>query len=496
MKIFSIITKSTLCSALTISMVASTLSLSAQSPEKSVIRINSTSQTYNNWQPWDKNAPSTTRALGAVLDGKQILTTAELAADAVNIELESIDGTRTVPAKVVAVDYQANLALLEAEGSEAESFTADLVPLQTNGPAKIGDQLEIWQVEDNGMPLITKGNVQSVDIVSSFAPGGYFLTYEAKASMQSASSSFSLPVVREGKLLGILTSYNSKDQIVDVIAPEIVKSFLEDAADGEYLGFPSLGIAANLTVDPSFRKWLKLPDDAGGLYISRILKGSAAENAGLQKNDVITAINGHQIGRRGYYQDDTYGQLYWSHLIRGSNKIGDTIKIDIMRDGKPMQVDAKLKMASERLIPRETFGEAPNYLVKGGFIFQELTQGYLSGFGKDWQNKAPIDLLDALDSPEDYEENRNRIVILSATIPTPATTGYESLRNLIVNKVNGVKIADLKSLAEAFQKPDSDGIHTIEFLGGRPETIYLDASYSDEVDAQLIQRGIPKLSRF
>ena len=98
-------------------------------------------------------------------------------------------------------------------------------------------------------------------------------------------------------------------------------------------------------------------------------------------------------------------------------------------------------------------------------------------------------------NPEDYEEGRNRVVFLSAVIPTPATTGYEQLRHFVVTKVNGHEIADINSLIKAFQTPESDGLHSIEFADGPPKTIYLESSISDLVDSELLKRGIPSLTR-
>ncbi|MGB1261008.1 MAG: PDZ domain-containing protein, partial [Akkermansiaceae bacterium] len=460
-----------------------------------VVRVNATLQSWSASQPWDKSSPAKRRALGALLSDNRILTTAEMAANATFIELENADSTRRLPAKVIAIDYESNLALLAPNNGDTKDFFKGLKPLTLSAPAKIGDQVQVWQLEDNGMPLVTTATIQGADIISSFADGHYFLTYEAKGSMQSASSSFTLPAVRNGKLLGLLSTYNSKDQVIDIIAPEIIAAFLKDAADGSYEGFPSLGIGIASTVDPNFRSWLKLPDNVGGLYVTRVSKGSAAERTGLKKGDVITAIDGQAIGRRGYYTEKGYGKLYWSHLIRGKRKVGDTSSITYLRDGKELKTSAVLGRPSKRLIPAHTFDTAPKYLVKGGFIFQELTATYLKAFGEDWESKAPLDLLDALASPEDYKEGRNRLVILSATIPTPATTGYERIRSVLVDKVNGIKIADVASLIEAFKTPGADGIHTIEFLDSHPKKIFLDARLSNMVDAELLKRGIPALSR-
>ena len=89
--------------------------------KRSVVRINSTQQSWNAGQPWEKNPPGRRRALAAIVGPQQVLTTAELVADATYIELESPDGEHFAQAKVIAVDYEANLALLgpssETEGA-------------------------------------------------------------------------------------------------------------------------------------------------------------------------------------------------------------------------------------------------------------------------------------------------------------------------------------------------------------------------------------------
>jgi hypothetical protein len=118
----------------------------------------------------------------------------------------------------------------------------------------------------------------------------------------------------------------------------------------------------------------------------------------------------------------------------------------------------------------------------------------LEAYGEEWTSRAPLNLLDAYENPDKYEDKFDRIVFLSGSIPTPATIGYESLRNLIVKKVNDVEIKDMKSLIEAFKKPNADKLHSIEFLD-EDFTVHLDESLSSMVDAALLQRGINSLSR-
>lgn len=462
----------------------------------SVVRINSTQQSWNPGQPWEKNPPNQRRALAAIISPQRVLTTAELVADATYLEFESPDGTHFAQAKVIAVDYEANLALLgPVSEKEGNTLFDKTVPLELTEPPKIGTTLDILQIEDNGLALQTPGSLQSIDVSSNFLPGHSFLTYMVKASMQSAASSYSLPVLLDGKLAGVLISYDSKDQICDVASTDIITRFVKETADGDYAGFPSLGISVARTEDTSFRQWLKIPDDKGGLYINTVRKGGAAETAGVKKGDVLLAVDGHPIDRRGYYEHPVYGNLFWGHLVRGEKATGDTITLSVLRDGQPQEIKATLTREEEesKLVPGYTFGKAPNFLVKGGLVFQELTRPLLESFGENWETRAPLNFLDALENPEKFEGKVDRIIFLSGSIPTPATVGYESLRNLIVKKVNGKEVKNMKGLIAAFESNLGER-HSIEFEEEN-FTVYLDDTVSGAVDKQLLQRGLTKLSR-
>ncbi|MFD2256787.1 PDZ domain-containing protein [Luteolibacter algae] len=464
---------------------------------ESVVRINSTSQSWNAAQPWEKNPPQEIRSLGAIVAPNQVLTTGEMVADATYLELELPDGSRTAEAKIVAVDYEANLALLTVKSDEQrEDFFANTRPLPIADKPAIGDSMQIFQVEDNGTTLLTFGTLQSVEVLNSFLPNQSFLTYLVKASMQSAASSFSLPVLKDNALAGILLSYDSDDQISDVLSIDVISHFLESAKGETYAGFPSLGISVTRTEDPSFRDFLKLTAEQGGLYISNVRIGGAADLAGIKKGDVLLAAAGFPIDRRGYYQHPQYGPVFWGHLVRGEKSTGDEINLSILREGQPMEISAILtrEEPQDHLVPDYQFDRPPNFLVKGGLVFQELTRPVLEAFGKDWTSRAPLNLLDAYENPEKYENNTKRVIFLSGSIPTPATVGYESLRNLIVKKVNGIEIDSMKTLIEAFDKPNADNLHSIEFLEEN-FTAYLDETISTNVDGILLQRGLTRLSR-
>ena len=183
--------------------------------------------------------------------------------------------------------------------------------------------------------------------------------------------------------------------------------------------------------------------------------------------------------------------------MRGGAKAGDTVSVDLIRDGKPMTVEVKLsrKPPEDYLIDPYMFDRGPRYVIFGGLIFQELTLPYLESWGEDWPNRAPFKLVYANANPESYEEEgRKKLVFLSNVLKTPSTLGYESLTSAILTEVNGKTITDIKDLADALSETPEGGIHTIEF-NDFPKIIYVDDSSSRFVNEQLIQYGINKLER-
>jgi len=462
-----------------------------------LVRINSTIQTYNAALPWQKNNPFNHRGLGTLIGENQVITTAELVADSTYLEFESADETETIPAKIVTIDYKANLAILAPKDEKTEdTFFEKLTPLEIADPAELGSTVTIWQLQENGMPLQSSGTILAADTLSTFVAGQYFLTYSVKTSLQSASSSYTLPITKDGKLNAILHTYDSEDQVCEALSIETIRQFLFDASDNDYKGFPALGIGVTSTDDPQFSAWLEIPEGVQGLYITNVGKNSAAEKAELLEGDVLTQIDDTPIDKQGYYQHPLYGQLYWSNLIK-QGEIGQEVKLHILRKGEEKTITATLEKPRPKLIPQHIHDTPPPYLIKGGLVFQELSLAYLQAFGDKWRQKAPINLLDALDNPLDYEKDRNRLVFLSRVIPTPATIGYDPLSSIILRQVNGQEIADLNDIAKALETPitiDGNQLHHFR-LNTQPYDIYLDPNLSDTVDEQLVQRGLSSLSR-
>ncbi len=466
------------------------------SPETCLMRVNSTLQSYSFLRPWEKGAPTPRRGLGAILKGNRVLTTAELTVNSTYIELEHPTSGRKVPAKIVGRDYEANLALLAPANDDMSVFEGT-VPVEIDESVEGGDTLEVWQIEDNGDGVTTSVEVLRASVGRYFVDRSVLLIYEVKGSLQARANSFTLPIFKDNKYVGSLLSYNSKEQTAAVLPAPVIKKFLADLEDGDYAGFPNIGLSYSQMLDEQLRKFSGVADKEGGVYIRSARKDGSAGKSGIEKGDVLLAINDHPIDSRGNYVHKKYGKINFSHIVRGEANVGDTLKFHIVRDGKEKTIDVKLerKLPTDYLIDPYMFDRGPKYVIFGGLIFQELTLPYLQSWGGKWSTQAPFKLVHANSSPKKYEdEGREKLVFLSNVLKTPATLGYESLGGVILNKVNGKEIKNINDLSKALAEAPENKVHRIEF-DGFPEVIFVHDDVSRQINQQLIQYGISELER-
>lgn len=455
-----------------------------------LVRVNATVQAYDAFLPWQKQSPVGRRGLGAVMPGRKILVTAQMAADATYLELELPESELKLPARVAGIDYEANLALLEGAAPDArvDAFFSGLKPIEVETNVTVGDMLNTWQTSRVGDLIVTPLRVSKI-LTSSYAvEGSNYLVYEGQGILRAEGNSFTMPVVKGGKLAGLLLRYDSKNQVTTVLPGLIISQYLKDMEDGRVDGFPSLGAQLQSTMDEQFREYLGLKPGQGGMFVSAVLKGNTAEKIGLKKEDIILSMNGFPIDSRGDYNDPVFGRLNMSHIVRGRARVGDPLEIGILRAGKEMTLKGELtrKAPEANLVWPYLFDRGPNYLVNGGLVFQELTKPYLDAFGEN-RNATSMRLSYLAAHPEELEnEGRKKLVFLSTVLPTPAAQGYGDLGGIIVNRINGKVINQLSDAAEAFKTP-KDGIHVIEFADF-PRVLHLDAEQAEK-DNKLLQGG-------
>ncbi len=466
-------------------------STSTELSASSFVRVNSTNQRYNLTRPWVKRDAYSRRGIGTVITGGDVLVTAELVTDHTYVELERASDSAKTPAEVRLVDYEANLALLRPvdPGFLSESNPVDLAP-----PLTVGDELVIAQLERNGAVAVTGGRLTTVTVSNYPVDGIFLLSYAVSAPLQYRDNSFTVPIFHGKDLAGLLMRYDSRSQTATVLPSPLIRTFLERAATSPYQSFPRAGLAFASTRDPQFRRFLGMEETDAGIYVSELLHGSASDESGLQKGDVVLAVDGYDLDDDGNYDDDDFGKISFGHLISNAEPGRTSLPLTILRDSQRTEITLPLKPRDPATVISEAFtaDEAPPYLVLGGVVFQELSRPYLEEWGSEWRSNAPQRLvyLDAFQN--ELPADRGKIVFVSQVLPSDATLGYEDLGSIVVDKVNGQEIKSLADVAAALEQP-SEGFHKIEF-DSDPGVIFLDPEQIDEQAERLQQAyGLPQL---
>src|SRR5437867_3079824 len=425
----------------------------ARPKQVALVRVNVTGQSYDYFRPWQKKAPFSKRALGAVLPKGRVLVTADLVTNENYVELERAESGEKTAANVRVIDYEANLALLEPA---EKSFLDGITPLEITSDTVVGDRLAAWQLEPTGALLATEGLVTTVQMMPYPIDVGNFLTYRISIPMQYRENSYTVPLVKNNKLAGLLLRYDSRSQLLDAIPAPIIAHFLKEAEGQNYRGFPSAGFSFFPTRDPELREFAGETGKAGGVYVTNIEPNTPAMKAGLQVGDIVTAIANNEIDQNGNYVDPLYGKIEFKNQLTAHAYSGHVFPFRIQRNGKPMQLNVTLEHrdAKDYVSPPYNLDQPPRYYVLGGLIFQELSRQYLKEWGPNWQREAPQRLVyfDRFQS-ELFPDANRRVVILSQVLPANSTIGYDDLTYLTVTKVNAREIKSLDDLAEAVKHP-------------------------------------------
>jgi S1-C subfamily serine protease len=308
----------------------------SQEKQLALVRVNVTGQSYDYFRPWQKKAPFSKRALGAVLSKGRVLVTADLVANQNYVELERAESGEKNAANVAVIDYEANLALLEPTDKK---FLDGITPLEIATDTVVGDRLAAWQLEPTGALIATEGLVTTIQVMRYPAEVGQFLTYRLSLSMQYRENSYTVPLVKKNKLAGLLLRYDPRSQLLDAIPAPIITHFLKEAESGNYRGFPSAGFSFFPTRDPELLQLAGQTAKPAGVYVTAVEPNSPAQKAGLQVGDIVTAISKSQIDQNGNYVDPLYGKIDFTNLLSARAFAGDTVPFQIQRNGQPTQLN-------------------------------------------------------------------------------------------------------------------------------------------------------------
>jgi hypothetical protein len=317
---------------------------------------------------------------------------------------------------------------------------------------------------------------------------------EADSDIQGAG--WGEPLVANNHAVGILTAHDGRT--CTALTASFIQSILDARKKDQYRGLGYFHFYWQPAQNPASLARLKLPGDPRGVIVIQVPQRQDGVAQVLKPDDIILRIDGFDLDIQGDYEDPEYGHLMLENLSTRRKWAGDDLKMQIWRDGKPMEVTYRLPKYdfSLSLVPFATFDQEPEYLIVGGLVFQPLTDSYLQSWGADWKRRAPFRLVYYRDEPATKE--RPGLILLSQVLPDPYNIGYQEQRWLVVDKVNGQPVSRLAELRQALQKP-RDGFNTIDFIESDSlrRIVLAGGESQQEATARVIKRyGINDASHF
>jgi serine protease Do len=258
------------------------------------------------------------------------------------------DGTVFKDVKVVGRTNDSDsldVAFLKIQDTNGKSLTA----------AKVGDSSKV-KVGDS---VVAIGNAlgQFQNTVTSGIISGYGRSLQASASDGSSSENLDDlfqtdaainegnsggPLVNlNGEVVGMNTAVASDSQSIGFAIPINDLTGLIDSVKSTgtlqrpYLGVVYVPITSDIkqqyNLSVSEGAYIPTSDEAGE---DTIISGGPADQAGVQAGDIITKVGGAEIN-----------QTTSLVSLLGKHKVGDTVTLTIVRDGKTITKDVKLQAA-------------------------------------------------------------------------------------------------------------------------------------------------------
>jgi len=128
-----------------------------------------------------------------------------------------------------------------------------------------------------------------------------------------------LTVIRDGEMLEVPVTLQARPEGEQVQVQERTT-----------VGRSWMGITAG-TLTPSIAQEMGLPEGQTGVLVQATAEGGPAEQAGLQAEDVITALDGRPV--------ESFEELV---LALVEAEPGQVVSVSVLRSGEPLEVEITL----------------------------------------------------------------------------------------------------------------------------------------------------------
>lgn len=299
---------------------------------------------------------------GVIVDAAQglILTNHHVIEGADEVSVTLADG-RILKADFVGSDPDTDIAVMRIPAQNLRAL-----PLADSSTLRVGDFVVAVGNPFGIGQTVTSGIVSAVGR-SGLRGLGYQNFIQTDASINPGNSGGAL-VNLNGDLIGINTaSFNPRGSMAGniglsfAIPTSLARTVMAQLVATGEVRRGTLGLESQ-DVDARIAQSLGL-GDARGAVVTRVFAGSAAAAAGLRPGDVIVSANGQRV-------DSSDGL----RNFEGLQPVGGAVALEVLRDGKPLQLSASLREQPKaspglELDPRlagAVFADVPERLRQSG----------------------------------------------------------------------------------------------------------------------------------
>jgi serine protease Do len=286
------------------------------------------------------------------------------------LQVKTSDG-KSYKAKVLGRDKELDIALVKIEANHlpfAKLGDSDAMRIG-EWVVAIGNPLGLDHTVTAGI-ISAKGRTVTTGI-SSFL--------QTDAAINRGNSGGPLLNLR-GEVIGINTMIRADGQNIGFAVPStMIQRALRDLRAGRAVSRGFLGLQT-AELEKGFQEALGVKE---GVVVGDVTSGQAAEKAGIQRLDVITAVDGRAISRPNELVETIAG-----------HKAGDVVKLTVVRDSKSREITVTLgdrknlgaqdEQDEEKSGPTQgeskdgkTFNSEKTY----GFIVENLTLANRKAYG-------------------------------------------------------------------------------------------------------------------
>ena len=281
-----------------------------------------------------RSVPQQASGSGAIISDDGYIVTNNHVVDGADDITVTLNNKKSFKAKLIAADPSSDLAVIKIDATGLPYFiygNSDEVKVG-QWVLAVGYPLTLETTVTAGI-VSAKGRTLDINRRQSNTPVESFMQTDAAVNPGNSGG----PLIDvNGKLLGINSAIASPTGAYAgysfTIPVNIVKKIVTDLKKYGTVQRAYLGIEYprdNLTEEEKKQAGIK---DEGGVYVMTVRDGGAAKEAGVEKGDVITKINGVPVVSGA----DLVGQI-------ATYRPGDKISITYQRDGKEITKNITLR---------------------------------------------------------------------------------------------------------------------------------------------------------